>query len=214
MTSPLVLLNLLAVLTAAPAAGAQYLSPDAVWLPCSGACPAQSLGLRDDSMLSLGSCPVDGRAGGCLLRWSGSVDLSGRALFCAAGQCLLTAAGDGSGAPSIFMLSGHATVDGVAVEQAPEEAAAEALGGVERLLLQALNVNLDLEGIGSELDLEEDSFVEKGVVSVEGGSACLDSANSGGTGADLQDGNEGFEKTPATLNIKIRLPKPEPGGAR
>ena len=80
----------------------------------------------------------------------------------------------------------------------------------ERLLREQmamrLDVPIDLQRIRDELEAEAETFEEKGVVSVEGGAACLDADGTGGDGAQVDGTLPQIDSTRAVLKVRIVIP--------
>ena len=115
-------------------------------------------------------------AGTAVVAWSGTVTVNGAALSCDVPRCQ--------------RIVGDDTPDAVT--------------NLQRLLLERRDLPLDLATLRDELKKEEAAFTETGVVSVEAGSVCLDSAGADGGGASgIENPQTQVEKTPATVRVKI-----------
>ena len=119
---------------------------------------------------------VDLTAGTAVIAWSGTIVVNGEALSCEASRC----------------------------QRVVGDLVPDALTTLRRILMQRRDLPLDLDGVRAELTKEEAAFDETGVVSVEAGSVCLDSAGASGGGVSgIENPQTQVEKTPATLRVKI-----------
>jgi len=75
-------------------------------------------------------------------------------------------------------------------------------------LVSRLDVAMDLEQVKAELALEMETFEEKGVVSVEGGAACLDAEGTESQSARVDNVTPQVDPTRAVLRVRISIPKP------
>jgi len=74
-------------------------------------------------------------------------------------------------------------------------------------LAHELDQPLDLEQVKDELKLEMESFEESGVVSVEGGAACLDAPGSDGQSGPSENVTPRIEVERTTLKVKVIIPR-------
>jgi hypothetical protein len=94
---------------------------------------------------------------------------------------------------------------------AEDKPTAKPSGSEEEQLLREqmallLDVPVDLQRIRDELEAESETFEEKGVVSVEGGAACLDADGTGGDGAQMDSTLPRIDSTRAVLKVRIVIP--------
>ncbi len=108
------------------------------------------------------------------------------------------------------VLSGRFETDGAHLERS-EALALEAtlLSSLRTLIASKTTVAVDVDKMREELRLEMESFEEAGVVSVEGGAACLDSSGGDSAGVQNENVNTQIDPTQAGLRIHIVIPSPK-----